>query len=285
MEFTLGAIRSKFDIRDWKFEKVLKSINFAVKLPEEYSAIKNLFPVRNQGSLGSCVAMTVSTMKDWQESVNSKLAEYTSPLFIYSLRTNKPNEGMYPRDAMNILRIYGISLEREFPYNESNKSSPPVKVIEKAKINSIVSYAKVKTIEGLKQALYLYGPCLITVNVYNYSNTLWKPNSGEKSVGGHAMTVIGYNKVGFIIRNSWGDTWGDLGYTVMPYVDFKYIKESWSTLDGDNTKLYKERNYLSSKIKSFLFKTWVNPKTKILMIFTPILITAIIILVINWRCL
>ena len=48
------------------------------------------------------------------------------------------------------------------------------------------------------------------------------------------MCVVGYNKEGFIIRNSWGYDWGDGGYCYMPYSDLGYAWEVWGTID-DNT--------------------------------------------------
>lgn len=35
--------------------------------------------------------------------------------------------------------------------------------------------------------------------------------------GGHAVTIVGYNKDGFIIKNSWGASWADGGYAVISY--------------------------------------------------------------------
>jgi len=31
-------------------------------------------------------------------------------------------------------------------------------------------------------------------------------------IGGHAVSLVGYTKKGFIVRNSWGTEWGDGGY-------------------------------------------------------------------------
>jgi C1A family cysteine protease len=45
------------------------------------------------------------------------------------------------------------------------------------------------------------------------------PQQSEKLMGGHAVLCVGYDdaKKVFIIRNSWGDQWGDKGYFYMPY--------------------------------------------------------------------
>ena len=42
---------------------------------------------------------------------------------------------------------------------------------------------------------------------------------GEQQIGGHAVCAVGYDdaKQMFIVRNSWGDTWGQKGYFMMPY--------------------------------------------------------------------
>jgi hypothetical protein len=34
---------------------------------------------------------------------------------------------------------------------------------------------------------------------------------------GHAITIVGYNQYGFIIKNSWGKSWGDNGYATVSY--------------------------------------------------------------------
>ena len=45
------------------------------------------------------------------------------------------------------------------------------------------------------------------------------PQANEKIVGGHAVLAVGFDekKQIFIIRNSWGNKWGNKGYFTMPY--------------------------------------------------------------------
>jgi len=45
------------------------------------------------------------------------------------------------------------------------------------------------------------------------------PGSGERPVGGHAVMTVGYDDANqwFVVRNSWGATWGMKGYFTLPY--------------------------------------------------------------------
>jgi hypothetical protein len=38
--------------------------------------------------------------------------------------------------------------------------------------------------------------------------------------GGHAIAIVGYAEHGFIIQNSWGPSWGNGGFALLPYEDY-----------------------------------------------------------------
>lgn len=42
----------------------------------------------------------------------------------------------------------------------------------------------------------------------------------SRGLGGHAFAIVGYNEVGFLVQNSWGDQWGNGGYATLPYDDW-----------------------------------------------------------------
>ena len=48
------------------------------------------------------------------------------------------------------------------------------------------------------------------------------PDGMGRTRGGHAMCVVGYDNPAkrFIVRNSWGTSWGKKGYGTMPYAYF-----------------------------------------------------------------
>ena len=51
------------------------------------------------------------------------------------------------------------------------------------------------------------------------TGTVNLPGAGEQPLGGHAVLAVGYDDSSsrFIVRNSWGTSWGQRGYFTMPY--------------------------------------------------------------------
>ena len=45
------------------------------------------------------------------------------------------------------------------------------------------------------------------------------PGPNEQFLGGHAVMLVGYDdsQTAFIVRNSWGSSWGQAGYFTLPY--------------------------------------------------------------------
>tara|TARA_B100001094_G_scaffold327518_1_gene385932 strand:+ start:7495 stop:8247 length:753 start_codon:yes stop_codon:yes gene_type:complete len=241
-KYELNLEKSPDDSRDWVIESIMKQ-NF---YPDGWDLRFDLPKIRDQGRYGTCAAQTAACMKEWQEKKDIQYSGYMSPQFVYSLRENKNSPGMYCRDVMKILSNNGICTEDEFPYETLGE--PSEQIIEKAKNHIIKGYAKINTVEGLKKALYKYGPCLIAVPVYNKGKMMWKPEyKGQEVQGGHAMTVVGYGNNNFIVRNSWGDDWGNKGYCKFPFKDWGCQWEVWSTVDAESEEHPKR------KVKRYTF--------------------------------
>ena len=227
-EYKLNVLKSPLDVRDWK----VSAIYPRAVLPEVVDHRPTMFPIRDQGNQGSCAAMAGSAMKEWQERLDVNINEYMSPQFIYNNREDLLEEGMHMRDLMEILKEKGDCVEKVFPYGTSGL--PSIEVLMDASKYKILNYASIETIDDLKLSLYSNGPCIIAVPVYNFSERMWFKGPKDKLLGGHALCVVGYNKEGFIIRNSWGKDWGQEGYCIMSYEDFGLQWEIWTTVDGNS---------------------------------------------------
>lgn len=238
---SINEMTSPFDERDLQIEGLISP---ELELPKKLDYRKDLPPVWNQGVDGPCSAYAAAAMKQWQEFKDYGLKKNLSKYFIYSLRKNYPKRGMYARDTMKILQRYGVPSRKSFKKRWKSKDSIPEEVMKEALNHRIVGYAKVNTIDGLKKSLLKNGPCYATFPVYNNEASFWKPSFGSgKIIGGHAVCIVGYDRHGFIIRNSWGWDWADDGHSNYSYKDWGSHMEIWTTIDDTTSEpIVIERN-------------------------------------------
>ncbi len=230
-------VRSPEDDRDFVYEHISQGRATAVAPPSTLDLRKYLNPPRNQGRKGACAAFSASAIKEYHERLDVGFEEYMSPDSIYVYRANKPSSGMFLRDVMAILSERGIAPERDVPYTQDEPAPLSDAVVERARDYKIASYAQVHTIEGLKEALYLNGPCLIAFPVYDARPKFWTVNKDPTQKGGHVVTVVGYTKDAFIIRNSWGANWNGDGTILYPFSEWGSHWECWSAVDEASPRI------------------------------------------------
>ena len=242
MYFKLNAFKSTLDKRDYIYEDTVNNLYLKSDKINICDYRKELLPVRDQGKQGTCYAQSAACMKEWQE----KKKTYFSPQFIYNNRDYWNNDkldgndlredyGMTGRDIMKILLNKGVCDEKIYPYGKIEKSNNiDTYILNIASKNIIKSYARIESLDGLRNSLIKNGPCLIAFPVYNYKKNFWIKNTHDIFLGGHATTVVGFNDIKkcFIIRNSWGNYWGDNGYCYYHYKDWNSHWECWTTLDN-----------------------------------------------------
>lgn len=184
------------------------NVDDKLKLPEEFDLKDVMPPVRNQGNTQTCVCQTLTGILDFLH--NSKVGtdgvcNNYSINTLYRSRSNYPTEGMSIKEAMGYLKKTGLNGE---------------------KINS---YSLIPSVLALKYALVMFGPVAAGFPVYTSNDPyFWRKGSGF--AGGHCVTIVGYNKTGFIIRNSWGTGWANRGHVTIPYEEYQSCCfEAWTT--------------------------------------------------------
>lgn len=242
-----GALKSSYDPRDWIFEQLMKGPGgYYLDLPDEFHLHQYECPVREQGSRGTCAAISGATMIEIKCKMRgSKKIGHMSAEFIYYHRSNKPASGMFGRNVFQVLKEYGTVPEDMYPYQSKDNQAPvPSKrIMQKAAKYRIDGYARINTVEGLKRALVELGPCYISLPLYETRPQFWRPGSVEPE--GHALVVVGYNREGFILRNSWGHDWNDAGHIVFPYSDWDCQLECWTCIESRDTHKKKSRCTIS----------------------------------------
>ena len=191
-------------------------------------------PVYDQGAIGSCVSQGVGVALDYAHVKSNPGLKFFTPsrLFIYfqgrvAIGTVNQDSGCQIRDAIAATQKLGAPLESLWPYRESKfKLRPPATAYSDALKRQIIQAYKAETLDDVKRALSLDLPVVFGVPVYRsimdlswFNYTLPMPAKNERSVGGHAMVVVGYRNSDsmLIVRNSWSSNWGRSGHMLMPF--------------------------------------------------------------------
>lgn len=178
-------------------------------IPPSYSYLPYMSPVRNQGQRPTCVPHAVSAVLDYLISTHAKdsslkFKNVDVPIEeIYASRTTE-GDGMCIKDALDFCKEKGLG--------------------------NFFSYGKLTSIEQVKASIVYNGPCVIATPVKSNGLEFWK---GYSNLGGHATALIGFDdskKKAFLLRNSWGTSYGMRGYAWLPYEDFGCVLEAWAVL-------------------------------------------------------
>jgi C1A family cysteine protease len=257
--YKLGLLPSPIDKRDYKLAAFLPPLEVA--LPEEcLTWLDYKTPVKYQGDLGSCASFAgVTIAEEYHNKVVGNSLDL-SEQFLYDeakkIDGMPTEDGTYLRAILSVLKNTGVCEESYLPYEGKY---PPKNSIQpgayenaiKYKINSYASVEVGKT--AMKTAIFQKGPLLVGVQVFtnfmNVSSEGIVPSPRGDLEGGHALPILGYNRDGFIIKNSWSAFWGKDGYAVIPWDVWREISwgEAWSIVDLTNGTFN----------TSFSFWTWL----------------------------
>ena len=192
-------------------------------------------PIGDQGSQGSCVSWSTAYagMSFFMNRLNgthySSSQELCSPKYVYNQISQGTCNGTTIPANLNILQNKGVCTLSDMPYNAIECGvQPNATQNNNASANRIFAWRMVdKTnINIIKSCIAAKYPVFIAVNVDASFLSLqppyiWSAKSGA-SVGGHAITVVGYDdaKSAFKVQNSWGAGWKDNGHLWISYSFF-----------------------------------------------------------------
>jgi C1A family cysteine protease len=141
--------------------------------------------------------------------------------------TTSSDAGAYIRDGIKSIATFGVCKEVDWPYDISQFAVKPSQTCYDSAIKYVaVSYFKLDTnLDELKSCLAAGYPFVFGFTVYESfprtpgTNGIVPMPGNEHVIGGHAVLAVGYsdNNQWFIIRNSWGQNYGDQGHYYMPY--------------------------------------------------------------------
>ncbi|KAL3985039.1 Papain cysteine protease family protein [Acanthocheilonema viteae] len=194
------------------------------RLPKSVDWRKKGFvtPIKNQGQCGSCYAFATAAALESYHKMKSRKLINLSPQNIVDCTTGYGNygcDGGFMPLTFKYAMKYGIAKESNYPY---------VGVLQRCQWKQQIAVARDKgymEVESgnelaLQRAVAKYGP--VTVGIPGYHHTFQFYKSGIYARPGcnnpdHAVLVVGYGTHRtygdyWIIKNSWGTSWGDGGY-------------------------------------------------------------------------
>jgi hypothetical protein len=205
-------------------------------LPPKVDLRSHMTKVEDQGQLSSCVANAVAGAYEYLVKRHCGEDAYdVSRLFIYynaRAREDATDEdgGAIIADAIESLRESGACSEETWPYEPDNVSAEPSAEAFEEAAGFLVEDMKLvpTTAAAWKSALAEGYPIIFGISLFESFDKhkrrgvvpLPSPReSSRESHGGHAMLCVGYSDPDrvFIVRNSWGEDWGDKGYCYIPY--------------------------------------------------------------------
>ena len=291
----------------------------SITTPSDVNLIPKMTVIKNQHSRGTCVAFACVAVREFLAESKPDFSEQ----FLYwkcdELDDVPEEPGTTVENGFIALKTAGVCLEKTWLYNpisipgNEGQGPPPANAKNEAEKYKLINMIDLDENSVQEFKMCLKGtddvpgrPIAFGIPVYNswrqsmavqLSGQITMPLPDEEVVGGHAMTIVGYQDDSsvpgggfFIIRNSWGVLWG----TTCPYgagygtIPFKYITQyCWEAYTGDAkasdcfiaTAAYGSpyapevqflRNFRDNKLKSTSGgKAFVNFYEKIYYMFSP----------------
>lgn len=204
----------------------------------------NFSKIKHQGNQGSCLAFTLTSVFEYMMRFCKQEDCDLSEAFLYYNARSLDEYGSVDEDqgsrfvpALESLRTFGIALEKHCPYNDQVfNSKPSEEAYQDAATRKLLKALNVeRNVNAIKSALSDGYPVAGSFNLFKsfFEAGAYIPMPSEQEMkefeqqgeeeqnrhSRHAMVIVGYSDKlqRFLVRNSWGEEWGDKGYCYIPY--------------------------------------------------------------------
>lgn len=227
----LSARRDPIDFRDKMYVPTLVEVPATLPLD---NFLKHEPGILDQGQEGACTGFGLAAVANHLLKIRkgSDPLPAVSPRMFYEMAKRNDEwpgetyEGSSARGAMKGWHKYGVCSSGKWPYHfEKPDHNLTSERLADAQNCPLGAYFRVnhKDLVAMHSAISETGILYATSLVHKGWSSV-KPNGiiryNEEVVGGHAFAIVGYDRDGFWIQNSWGSDWGKHGFCHVSYYDW-----------------------------------------------------------------
>jgi len=198
--------------------------------------------VLDQESEGACTGFALTGVINLLSMKRGQSFE-ASPRMLYEMAQKHDEwpgedyEGSSCRGAIRGWKNMGICSDDDWEYVVNEPSELTIERALAARENPLGAYYRLRPrVVDYHAALNEVDAIYVSARVHSgwfdpksdagHSLAIIEPD--PEPAGGHAFAIVGYNEVGFIVQNSWGEKWGTDGFAIWRYVDWQAnVSDGW----------------------------------------------------------
>lgn len=228
------------DLRDREYEPAL------IALPQERKPLPGELLVRNQGQSSACTGFALASVidRECRKTFGMAMARRVSTRMLFEMAKlhddlpDAENAGSTLRGALKGFFNNGVCPEDDAPFLEAANApgfALTLDLAEKAREVSLGAYYRLNhEVNDYHAAIAEAGSVIASAKIHSgWAN----PRDGKIELntrfrGRHAFAIVGYDRDGFLVQNSWGADWsraaGLEGVAHWSYEDwFENVEDAW----------------------------------------------------------